>query len=116
MSKQPEGKLSTRIMKEWRKRGAFCYKVWGNDMQMAGVPDISGTYESLSVWCETKMPGNKPSPIQVHRINQIRAAGGLVVVAYSVKDATDMLDHIRMGDHSMGGQGYCDCIYSQELK
>ena len=112
---QPEARLSKNIMKKWREYGAWCYKVWGNEMQMSGVPDISGVFESASVWCETKMPGNKPSAIQVHRINQIRAAGGLVVVAYSVKDATDMLDHILSGDH-YPGQGYCDCIYSQEMK
>lgn len=106
MAKQPEGKLSTRIMKEWRKRGSFCFKVWGNEFQMSGIPDISGTYQGFSIWCETKMPGNKPSKIQDFRISQIRDAGGLVVVGYSVKDATDLLDHIDSG-HTPD----CDCIY-----
>lgn len=108
MSKQPEGKLSTQIMKEWRKMGAFCFKVHGSEMQMAGVPDIAGTFRGLSVWCETKMPGNGPSRIQLHRIKQIRMAGGLVVVAYSVEEATEMLKHIESGDHVKE----CGCIYS----
>lgn len=107
MGKQPEGRLSTQIMKKWRGMGAFCYKVWGNEYQMAGVPDVSGTFLGFSVWCETKMPGNKPSPIQVHRINQIRKAGGLVVVAYSVKQAVEMLKHIESGEHEQD----CQCEY-----
>jgi hypothetical protein len=94
MTKQPEAKVSTKIMKEWRRQGAWCYKVWGSEFQMSGVPDISGVYEGRSVWCETKMPGNKPSPIQWYRIDQIRASGGFVVIAYSVSEALEMLQHI----------------------
>lgn len=109
MSKQPEGKLSTRIMKEWRKRGAWCYKVHGNEYQMSGVPDISGVFAGRSVWCETKQTGNKPSRIQWYRIKQIRKAGGLVVIAYSVTEALALLDHIEEGSHL---ETDCTCIYS----
>lgn len=91
-----------------RKRGGFCFKVWGNEFQMAGVPDVAGTYRGWSVWCETKMPGNSPSKIQRFRIKQIRDAGGLVVVGYSVKDVTDMLDHIDSGHTEE-----CACEYSK---
>lgn len=98
MGKQPEAKVSTAIMKAWRKMDAWCYKVWGNEYTPAGVPDICGIYKGLSVWCETKMPGNKPSPIQKYRINRIRAAGAFVVVAYSVAEAVQMLEHIDTSD------------------
>lgn len=91
---QPESKLSTKIMDAWRGRGAFCFKVHGSEFQMSGIPDIAGTYRGLSVWCETKMPGNSPSKIQQYRIQKIQDAGGLVVVAYSVKDALAFLEVI----------------------
>lgn len=91
---QPEAKLSKKIMKAWRDRGAFCFKVWGNAHQMSGVPDIVGVYRGRFIACETKMPGNAPSPIQAHRIAQIEAAGGLTVVAYSVEEATELLDAV----------------------
>lgn len=94
MGKQPESKLSTKIMDAWRKRGAFCYKVHGSEYQMAGVPDISGVYKGYSVWCETKMPGNHTSKIQDYRIRQIRDAGGHVVIAYSVEEALALLDYL----------------------
>lgn len=108
MAKQPEGKLSTKIMKVIRNNGGFAYKVWGNEMQMAGVPDVSAVYQGYSMWCETKMPGNKPSMIQKLRINQIRTAGGLVVVGYSLQDVCDMIDHIDTNEctHELN-----ECLY-----
>lgn len=112
MGKQPESKLSTKIMKEWRRLGAWCYKVHGGEFQLAGVPDISGTFHGLSVWCETKMPGNKPSLIQKVRINQIRAAGGHVVIAYSVADAVQMLTHM-IDSHYACDAG--ECLYTSAI-
>lgn len=110
MGRQPEGKVSTRIMKKWREMGAFCYKVHGSEFQQAGVPDISGTFEGQSVWCETKMPGNTTSLVQDIRINQIRAAAGHVVVAYSVAEAVQMLEHIATCDHVCMTN---ECLYTQ---
>lgn len=112
MTKQPESKLSTAIMKKWRTYGVFCYKVHGGEFQMAGIPDISGTYMGQSVWCETKMPGNKTSLVQDVRINQIRKAGGHVVVAYNVTEAAAMIQHL----HDMFLNNHlCDtneCLYT----
>jgi hypothetical protein len=112
VAKQPESKVSTRIMKKWREMGAFCYKVHGSAFQMAGIPDISGVFMGSSVWCETKMPGNHTSLVQDVRINQLRQAGAHVVVAYSVTDATDMLQHLlamkRYGITCVPG----DCLYT----
>lgn len=96
-------------MKAWRDRGGFCFKVHGNEYTMAGVPDIAGTFLGWSVWCETKMPGNKPSKIQLRRHHQIRKAGGLVVVGYSVTDVMEMLDHLENGEHFAAD---CTCTYS----
>jgi len=112
MAKQPESKLSTKIMKKWREMGAFCYKVHGGEFQMNGIPDISGIFNGHSVWCETKMPGNKTSLIQDVRINQMRAAGAHVVVAYSVTDATDMLQHIRDVDANDDACNVGACLYT----
>lgn len=98
MTKQPEAKVSTAIMKAWRKMGAWCFKVHGSEFQPAGIPDICGVYLGRSVWCETKMPGNKPSQIQLYRMNALMNAGALCVVAYSVADAVQMLEHIDASD------------------
>lgn len=102
MGSQPEGKVSTAIMKAWRAKSAWCFKVHGSEYQPAGIPDICGVYLGRSVWCETKMPGNKPSEIQKYRMNKIIDAGGLCVVAYSVQQAVQMLEHIDA----------CDCVHT----
>lgn len=112
VAKQPEGKLSLAIMKAWRERGAFCYKVHGSEYQPAGIPDISGVFMGLSVWCETKMPGNKPSMVQWKMIRDLRRAGALVIVAYNVKDAVQMLDHVSSNQHTLNE---CDCLYSADI-
>lgn len=112
MGKQPESKVSTRIMKAWRELGAFCFKVHGSEFQMTGIPDIAGSFMGSSVWCETKMPGNKTSLVQDVRINQLRQAGAHVVVAYSVTDATDMLQHLLvMKRHAITCEPG-DCLYT----
>lgn len=96
---QPEARVSKAIMKAWRERGVFCFKVWGSAHQMSGLPDIIGVYRGFFIGCETKMPGNEPSRIQLHRIAQITAAGGKCVVAYSVEDAMKLLDSIDAGKY-----------------
>lgn len=112
VAKQPEGKLSTKIMTAWRLRGGWCYKVHGSEYQPAGIPDISGVFEGYSVWCESKMPGNKPSMIQWKRIRDIRRRGGLVVIAYSVAEAVQMLEHISTSDCT---HDYNECLYSEHV-
>lgn len=108
VAKQPEGKLSTSIMKAWRDMGAWCFKVHGSEYQPAGIPDISGVFMGHSVWCETKMPGNKPSMIQWKRIRDLRRVGALVIVSYTLTDAVQMLEHIASGMHSRKN---CECLY-----
>lgn len=92
---QPEAKLSRKIMAAWKRAGAWCMKVHGSQFQVSGVPDIIGVYRGVFIACETKMPGNTTSPIQDHRIEQIRAAGGRVVVAYSVEEAMRLIEDIE---------------------
>lgn len=108
MTKQPEGKLSRKIIDAWLRMGAYAYKVHGSEYQPAGTPDISGAYRGWSVWCETKMPGNKPTLIQYKRMNDLKQAGALTVVSYNVEDAVQMLEHIRSGDHTYE---HCQCLY-----
>ncbi len=92
--------------------GAFCYKVHGGEFQMAGIPDISGVWEGRSIWCETKMPGNKTSLVQDVRINQLRKAGAHVVVAYSVADAAEMIQHLQTMSRIHATCDVDECLYT----
>lgn len=97
MGSQPESKLSYKIMQELRKRGVFCFKVWGNDRMMAGLPDIIACVEGEFVGYETKMPGEEDdvSPKQAHVHAQIRAANGRVFVVTSVAEAIEAMLEVR---------------------
>lgn len=96
---QPEARLSRSIMAALKQRGAFVFKVWGSEHMMAGLPDIIGCYRGRFIAVETKMPGNTTSRRQDFVIAKIRAAGGQVVVAYSVAEALKVLDgEVTPGD------------------
>ena len=111
MAKQPEGKLSAEIMKSWRKLGIWCYKVHGSMYQPSGIPDICGVAGGLSIWCETKMPGNRPSAIQWFKIDELRAHGALVVVAYNLEDA------VALAEHALNGHtAECVCRYTERVQ
>lgn len=101
---QPESKLSRSIKAAIRAGGGYCVKIHGGPTMEAGTPDILacipvfhdcdkefGT-RGLFVGIETKMPdGGDPTPIQEYRHAQIRASGGVVIVARSVQSAVTQL-------------------------
>ncbi len=63
---------------------------------MAGVPDrlilLPG---SRVVFCEVKAPGEKPRPLQVHRMEQFQALGFSVYVVDSEEKIGAMLCEIQ---------------------
>lgn len=84
-------------MKELRKRGVFCFKKWGNEYEMAGLPDIIACVVGEFVTFETKMPGEEDnvSEVQQLRHKEIRAAGGRVYVVNSAAQAVRALDEVK---------------------
>ena len=105
---QPESKLSRAIQAAIRAGGGYCVKFHGGPMTTNGTPDILACIPvtvdvavadgiglageertfGLFVGIETKTPsGGDPSPIQRHRHQQIRDAGGVVIVPRSVQEA-----------------------------
>src|SRR5690349_275415 len=95
MTKQPEGKLSKKIIDALHARGAYVWKVHGNEYTPAGTPDIVGVYKGQFIAVETKMPGNELTAIQRYRIARMRTAGALVVApCRSVEEATALIDRL----------------------
>lgn len=89
---QPEARLSRSIMAALRQRGAFVFKIWGNEKMMAGLPDICGVYRGQFIAVETKMPGGKTSRRQDYVRSKLLEAGAHVIVAHSVSEALRVLD------------------------
>lgn len=88
---QRESRLSRNIMNALEKEGAFCFKVHGGAMMMAGLPDIICCYQGRFYAFETKMEKGKPSKIQLFIHTKIRQAGGVVEVVRTVDEALALL-------------------------
>jgi hypothetical protein len=71
--------------------GCLARKRWGGGMGVAGDPDIDACLRGRSVQLEVKRPGEKPTPLQVKRLEEWRQAGAIVGVVVSVDDAKSLL-------------------------
>lgn len=61
-----------------------------------GVPDRLLLFmEGKVAFCEVKAPGQKPRPLQVHRIEQLREMGFKVFVIDGVEQIGGMIDEIQ---------------------
>lgn len=96
MTKQPEGKVSAKIKNAMIARGAYVWKVHGNEYTPTGLPDLVGSYRGYFVGVETKMiDGHGLSRIQIYRIRRLQAAGAFVAApCLTVARALEMLDAI----------------------
>lgn len=90
---QRESKLSRNIMNSLRLKGCFCFKVWGSEHMMAGLPDIIGCHKGRFFAFEVKVPENRAgtSAIQEHIMEKIRAAGGISQVVCTLEEACKIL-------------------------
>ncbi len=89
--KQEETKLQKSIQEYLKSLGAYCFKVHGSVCMRAGIPDIIACHCGHFIGIEVKDGDNKPSALQEAHIRQIRKAGGIGFVAYSVEDVKEEL-------------------------
>lgn len=89
--KQEETKLQKSIQEYLKSLGAYCFKVHGSVCMRAGIPDIIACHCGHFIGIEVKDGNNKPSALQEAHIHQIRKAGGIGFVAYSIEDVKEEL-------------------------
>lgn len=94
---QRESSLSRTLIAELKGRGAFCFKVWGSEHMMAGLPDIIGCYKGKFFALETKLPEKRSntSVRQEYVMGLIRKAGGYAQVVCTVQDVRQALSQIE---------------------
>lgn len=51
-----------------------------------GIPDLMALKNGKTVFIEVKRPGNKPTPLQLFRHDQLRRKGFEVIVATKISD------------------------------
>jgi len=84
----PEKQFENRIKTLIKRAGGFCFKYWGGSASngkvftMRGLPDIMACIRGRFVGIEVKSETGKPSDIQLERLQEIRDAGGVGIIAY----------------------------------
>lgn len=58
-----------------------------------GIPDIIACYKGRFIGIEAKEPGNKPSELQLAHGRQIKKAGGIFGVCYSLDDVKKLIEN-----------------------
>lgn len=94
-----ESTYQTKVLKILRDRGAYVETIWGGGYQASGIPDIVGVYKGVFLGLELKVKSNKPSPIQVAKINMIRKAQGVGAIIWdNFEPIHAILDSIDKGE------------------
>lgn len=71
-------------------------------MQRLGLPDLISCFRGRFLAFEVKVPGEKPTTLQLRTIAEIWAAGGAACAVDNVCDALDLL-------YALGGNRACAC-------
>ena len=91
--------LTRRIVRELEAAGALCYKICGNQYQVAGLPDLYVAKNGVSVWMEIKTPKGRLRKIQEARIAQMQRHGVPVAVIRAPEEAINfLLTHCHEGE------------------
>lgn len=91
-----ETTLKTKVIKYIKKHypAAFIYKTC--DRFTVGIPDIIICRNGLFIAIELKYKSGQPTKMQLKRIEQIRDAGGIAGVCWTLQQVKDLL-------HKTGG-------------
>lgn len=93
MNRELESKLQKQIQNYLKDIGAYKFKVHGDIFTRAGIPDIIACYKGRFIGIEAKEPGNKPSELQLAHGRQIKKAGGIFGVCYSLDDVKKLIEN-----------------------
>lgn len=103
MASTPEAKIKAAVKKWLAAQGFWAaggkrpedvsgwyYMPVSNGMGVHGVPDFVCICNGRALFIETKAPGGKCTENQIRRHEEIRAAGGCVIVAYCLEDVKNV--------------------------
>ncbi len=82
--------IEAKLKKAVEASGGLCWKLVCPGT--SGVPDRICLMNSQAVFVELKAPGQKPRPIQLRRMNQLRQQGFTALVVDSVDGIREVLD------------------------
>lgn len=92
----PEARVTKKIQGLLKRRGALARKIHGHGGQKRGISDFLTCYKGWFLAIEVKAPGKEDTvtELQAKFLADVEKAGGFGLVASSVKQVRDLLDHI----------------------
>lgn len=84
-----ESEIQTKIKNLLTDSGWLVIKIIQSNYN--GICDLMALKDGRAVFIEVKAPGKKPSPLQLHRHQQLRKCGFEVVVADKVEDISHLI-------------------------
>ena len=89
-----EKEVERKLVRAVRDAGGLALKFVSPGM--AGVPDRLLLFPGgRAAFCEVKAPGEKPRPLQLHRMEQLRTLGFRVYVVDNVEKIGEMMCEIQ---------------------
>ena len=89
-----EKEVERKLVRAVRDAGGLALKFVSPGFN--GVPDRLLLFPNgRAAFCEVKAPGEKPRPLQVHRMEQLRGLGFRVYVLNSVEKIGEMMCEIQ---------------------
>jgi hypothetical protein len=80
-----EKNFENKVKKFLKDEGCYFIKYWGGgEFTKAGVPDVLACVDGFFFGIEIKAPKGKPSPLQIHNLQQIDESGGFAVLLYPI--------------------------------
>lgn len=77
---QSEKRFEEQVKKWLKEHGVWYLKTWSNGVQRSGVPDLLICWKGRFIALELKAENGKPTPLQIHEIEQIKKAGGVALI------------------------------------
>ncbi|HPU62385.1 MAG TPA: VRR-NUC domain-containing protein [Bacillota bacterium] len=105
MPSKPESAIVASIMRYLSTLpDAYYRKTHGNQFSGRGWPDIELVYQGRFYGLEVKTAKGRATPLQLWRLEKIRAAGGIGEVVTSVEQVKDLIERTggALGGHSQG--------------
>lgn len=77
-----EKQFENKVKKFLEEEDCYFIKHFSNAFTKSGIPDILASVGGYFVGIEIKAEKGKPSPLQIHNLQQIHLSGGFAILLY----------------------------------
>lgn len=91
-----ESQFQKKVLNYIEEKGGWCFTSHGGSMyQVAGLPDVIGTYKGVFLGLELKVGKYQATELQKSKLNEIQDAGGVgIILRDSLVDLDKILTYI----------------------